>query len=253
MKTLIGGFCLIIISLLAFPFNGLAQKSHILEFGSGLFQQANLNELISPLRYEGYTIPLSLNYQAIRPKDKITIGGYGSYQKLNSSISKKSEHLQKALQLELYFGYHRKINRISNKKFTLYAGIIQDVLFSYRKQIYNPGDEENYIDVSVSLISAGLGYNYNITSGSFISQNINFTLLGLDFRTPYYGLKNFPNIYVEFPDHNVKLIHRFSYCYQIGRHLRLDFIYRILYHYYDKPFKSHTLTNNFLFGLGVNL
>jgi len=252
LKTLIGGIILIF-SYWIYPGITYAQKQHILELGSGVYQQNTINKLISPLTYRGMSMPINVDYRVIKSKYVMVIGGNFSLQKLTSNITNASQHFQNEIGAELYFGYMRKINTFSSKRFHFYAGAYHDILFTFQDQHYDQDSEEDFVNVAVSLIEAALGYRYALNPRQTLSQNINITLVGLNFRTPYYGLRTDPNMYLEFPNDNLKITHQISYAYRLGKHLSIGLRYRFLYRTYKRPFKFYSLTNHYLVTLGVHL
>jgi len=173
------------------------RKNHIY-VGSGYSKHIVKDEIISPLIYKGYKLPIWIKYKRYGNKYLHNISLFYNRVGLESSITNKDNYYSHNTDnINAYFAYgiEKKIHSIKNINLDIYLGAKFKSYINYRDHSYMSNihsiiaEQNSSLDLNTKFMKV-----YN-TQGDFISYNFNFPIIAYILMPDMYNANVSKHIY----------------------------------------------------------
>lgn len=250
------------------------EPNHLVTLSTGLSSHSLRDEMMSPLIYRGSQIPIEVSYRYRGLSNRHNVSLYYDNSELNSSITSKSSHYIKNLNLNFEYSFAVKTAEFQNLNTTFFLGARFSSLLNMRNHYFIQGNSyasaEQMTGLGIYLLTETTIQN---NSKNFLSVEINIPFISYALLTNRYNA----NVSEKFNDldfeQNVlcqilkkgdfisfnKLFEiqaDISYKFFVSDLIGVDLRYRFQYYSFEQYaslLHSNVLNNQFLIGMMVIL
>jgi hypothetical protein len=219
------------------------------------------DDIIAPLRWDGFGFVGGLSYSLISDKGRHNI----DLRVLYSSPSNRYDHKSKIGEINLGYGYMHRVGVNESHRQLQIGGQID---WNYNAQYYENWDDSHIYWLNVYELGPAARWSNTIKDNHQLALTFNFSLIALVSRPPkyrYYDQERLPKEILSKPHEKMELtsLHEYisiglrgQYKYQVSRKITMGVTYYLNYKTFSKPERislfSNTLQLNLLFTLGKN-
>ena len=226
-----------------------------LSAGTGLLSLGIVDELASPLRYEGNAVPVRVALEWDAPSETFAVDGAFSRQRLESTITEGDVHYEKDTRLELRAAYLPGTSAQLAGWLRVRPLVGSRVSLAYREHYYFRAGREQFFDCLVSLVEVGGRLEYDLPGGlrHSLIQDLSLPVVGLHVRTPYSGLTRVPDAGFAWPNDFLHVVHSLTYRCRVWRGVFAEATYVAAWWRIDEPRRQTGLRQSAVLGVGVEL
>jgi hypothetical protein len=237
--------------------SSLSKPIHQIGIVLGGVHYQERDDIIAPLRWDGFGFVGGLSYSLIGDKGRHNI----DLRVLYAPLSNRYEHNNKAGEIYLGYSYlHRIAGKESDSQLHL-GGLID---WNYNAQYYDNWDDSHIYWLNVYELGPVARWSNIIEENHQLALRFNFILIALVSRPPiyrYYDQEKLSELFSK-PHEKMELTSipeyisielRGDYMYQVSRKFAMGVNYFLIYKTFSKPERISLFTNtlqlNFLFTL----
>jgi hypothetical protein len=159
--------------------------------GVGLWRLNQTDELVSPVRYGGYSWRafLGLGFSTSRSLRDLRLSY--SATDLTSFLTEGGRHLEKGHWVDFRATALRRVKAFHQGALSLSLGGALSGRFALLEHWYTEENSDNWSDF-FALVEPGAGWHLRLPGGGVLSQEVMFPLAGVAVRSPYQGFTEVP-------------------------------------------------------------
>jgi hypothetical protein len=215
----------------------------------GVVHRVQSDELASPLRYSGLGPGIRFAYFREEAGSRAGLGLDYAGPRLASAITQGDAHSTDTHRTALTASYLRRVAAMRGGQVSLFLGGTMAVDGLYRNHSYGPvGGRETFVDVFATLAPAG-GWEALVGPRLRLSHRVASPVLGAVWRTPYTGMKYFPDARLARIPTLLGLEHELALELSLSPTVDLVAAHHLSALKHPDPWRFATLTNWFRVGL----
>lgn len=218
--------------------------------GVGVGRLSRADELVSPLRYRGYSWRLSLGAELATTRTIKRIYLAYSPPTLTTSITRGGSHVQRGHRVGLEATWFRRVAETRGGDLSLHLGGTLATQGSLYDHWYKRDDSESWAQF-FALLEPGVAWHLRLPGGAVLWQELTAPLAGFVARPPYQGLTEMPRPSFAGPGRVTGIQQALHYRRDLGRGWKWGVSYSFQGLRYSKPRPlvqtHHTLTVHLIF------
>lgn len=231
----------------------MGAAEHRFSAGAGMIFIRHLDTNASPLSYSGSPESYAMGYRYRNDRNSWFASMMYSFGRLESEISGPDARIQRDYRGNLRWGYRRDYPILNWWNASFRTGLSQEAFVSYRIHNYRSDRKENVIDLMISLVQWHAGFQLEPVSGLTVHNESSFGLFGLVARTPWYGLRNYPDTKMASPADYRQFGFHNSISYALTEVVTTSLTYEFRFYQYNGGRESRMRYYNIGLAVGVQL